>query len=331
MPYRPRSILAIDGSPFSRSLAVLPALQALKAAYPHARLVVAASRATCEVLAVTGLASLIDLGALRSGDQGRGFALQSLIRLVRTTRRETFDLVLDFAPGIETQIACRMIPHSRLVRPSRLRSLVDLFFGARGRAARSADHASECANVIGQLGLEIGEVDSGLFVPVEGHRRFEELIARHGSRGGEPLVILYGSTATVQRRGIVECICEVAVRLANNFGARIVAVDEPGSRTFNDRVSSSLPVGSIKLVAPRALEAAAAIARASVVITDDRDLVHLAAGFRTPMLEVRQESFRSHPPEVDRPESDPGNSLADDVFEAASRMLQGSRFPSLFQ
>src|SRR6185436_373947 len=85
MPYRPRSILAIDASPFSRSLAVLPALQALQAAYPQARLVAAASRATCEILAVTGLASLVDLGAVRSVDQGRGFALQSLIRLVRTT------------------------------------------------------------------------------------------------------------------------------------------------------------------------------------------------------------------------------------------------------
>jgi ADP-heptose:LPS heptosyltransferase len=311
---------------------VLPTLRALKDAYPQTRLVVAASRATCEILAVTGLASLIDLGALKSGDRGRGFALKSLIRLVRAARGETFDLVLDFSAGAETQIACRLIPHVRLVRPSRLRSLVDLFFGGRGRPSRAGDHAAECANVIGQLGLEIVVSDSGVFVPVEGHKRFEELLVRHGSRGGEPLVILYGSSATAQRRGVVECISEVAVRLANNFGARIVAVDEPSSRTFTDRVSSSLPPGSIKLVSPRALEAAAAMARASMVITDDPELVNLTSGFRTPMLEVRDGSLRAHPSHADRDVSGPsGNSLADDVFEAASRMLQGSRFPSLFQ
>jgi ADP-heptose:LPS heptosyltransferase len=330
MSYHPRSILAIDDSPFSRSLAVLPALKALKAAYPQTRLVVAASRATCEILAVTGLASLIDLGAIRSADRGRGFALASLMRLVRVARRESFDLMLDFSPGIETQIASRLIPHVRLVRPSKLRNLVDVFFAPRARPGRSGNHAADCKNVMGQLGLDLVESDSGVFVPVEGHKRFEELLARNGSRGGEPLVVLYGSSATAQHRSIVDCISEVAVRLANNFGTRIVAVDEPGSRTFTDRVASSLPSGSIKLASPRALEAASAIARASMVITDDAELVNLTSGFRTPMLEVRTGSLREHPPQT-RGVAEPGNTLADDVFEAACRMLQGSRFPSLFQ
>ena len=330
MPYHPRSILAIDDSPFCRSLAVLPALRTLKDAYPQTRLVVAASRATGEILAVTGLAYLIDLGALRSGDQGRGFALKSLIRLVKVARRETFDLVLDFSPGIETQIASQLIPHVRLIRPSKLRNLVDLFFGGRGGPTRPPDHAADCANVISQLGLEIVDADSGVFVPVEEHKRFEQLLVRHGSRGAEPIVILYGSSATAQSGGVAECISEVAVRLANNFGSRIVAVDEPFTRTFTDRISGSLPLGSIKLVSPRALEAAAAIARASMVITDDAELVNLTSGFRTPMLEVRNASFKAHPSMADRGVSEPGNRLADDVFEAACLLLQGSRSPSLF-
>ena len=329
MPYHPRSILAIDHSPFCRSLAVLPALRSLKAAYPQARLVVAASRPTCEILAVTGLAALIDLGALGSGDRGRGFALKSLIRLVRVARREPFDLMLDFSPGIETQIASGMIPHVRLVRPSKLRSLVDLLFGGRGR--RTGDHPADCRNVIAQLGLEIVDEDSGVFVPVEEHKRFEQLLVRHQSRGGEPIVVLYGSSAMAQRGSVVDCLSEVAVRLANNFGARIVAVDEPLSRTFTGRVSWSLPQGSIRIVSPRALEAAAAIARASITITDDPELVNMTSGFRTPMLEVRSGSFKAHPSQVDHGASEPGNTLADDVFEAACRMLQASRFPSLFQ
>ena len=330
MPYQPRSILAIDLSPFCRSLAVVPALKALKAAYPQARLVVAASRATCEMLAVSGLAYLIDLGALRSGDRGRGFALKSLIRLARGARRETFDLALDFSPGLETQVALRLIPHTRLVRPSKLRNLVDIIFGGRGGRVRSGDHGSECANVIGQLGLEVVDADSGVFVPVEEHKRFEQLLVRRGSKGGEPIVVLYGSSASAYRANAVECMIEVAVRLANNFGARIVAVDEPSSRIFTDRVGSSLPAGSIKLVSPRALESAAAIARASTVLTDDSELLNMSSGFRTPMIEVRNASFSEHPSQADRGASEAENSLADDVFEAASRMLQGSRFPSLF-
>jgi hypothetical protein len=70
-----------------------------------------------------------------------------------------------------------------------------------------------------------------------------------------------------------------------------------------------------------------------MVITDDPELVNMTSGFRTPMLEVRDAGLRVHTSTAaDRVVSGPsGNSLADDVFEEACRMLQASRFPSLFQ
>ena len=282
---------------------------------------------------MSGLASeTVDLGVSKSGDQEWTFALKSLIRLTRLIRRGGFDLVLGFSAGLETQVALRMGRGTRLVTPSKTPYLLDYLFGSRSGARRTGDHGAECASVIDQLGLEIGEERSLIVLPGEENKRFEQLLTRHGSRGGEPVVVLYGSGSTVRRGSAVACLSEVASRLANNFGARVVAVDEPLSRGFTDRIAASLPPGAIRLASPRALEAAAAIARASLVITDEPDLVNLTSEFRTPILEVRYTRGRIKPGRAHRVVSGvAGSSLADEVFEAASEMLQRSRFPSLFQ
>jgi ADP-heptose:LPS heptosyltransferase len=284
-------------------------------------------------VSVSGLASeTVDLGVSKSGDQEWVFAFKSLIRLVRFIRRGEFDLLLGFSSGLETQIGLRMGRSGRLVMASRTPYLLDYLFGSRTGPRRTGDHAAACASVMNQLGIDIGPEQSLIVLPTEENKRFEELLARHGSKGGEPIVVLYGSSAVARRVGAIACLVDVAGRLVNNFGARIVAVDEPSSRSFTDRIAASLPPGAIRLASPRALEAAAAIARASLVISNEADLVNLTSEFRTPMLEIRNTRGRSDPDAGHRVVSGaPGIGLADDVFEVASEMLQRSRFPSLFQ
>jgi hypothetical protein len=331
MAYEPESILAIDASPFCRSLAAFPSLRALRIAFPRSRLIFAAAKATCELVSVSGLATeTIELGVINSSDQEWLVTFKSLIKLVRLSRREVVDLLLGFSAGLETQIALRMIRSGRLITPSRTPYLLDYLFGGRNR--RSGDHAAECAGVIKQLGLEIGQERPLIVLPAEENKRFEDLLTRYGSKGGEPIVVLYGSGLTGRPGGVAGCLGDVAGRLVNNFGARIVVVDEPSSRAFTDLIAASLPRSAIKLTSPRALEAAAAIARASLVISGEPDLVNLTSEFRIPLLEVRKSRGRSNPEAGHRVVSGaPGIGLADEVFEAASEMLQRSRFPSLFQ
>ncbi|HWC78106.1 MAG TPA: hypothetical protein VG778_11620 [Blastocatellia bacterium] len=332
MAVEAQSILAIEASSFCRSLAVLPALRALSAAYPGARRVIAASRATCEVVAASNLATeVLDLGNLSTAGASPGFEIKKLLKLIGLTRRAHFDLVVDFSPGIESGIATFLGRHSRVVTASKASNLIDLLFGGGGRRS-SGDHAEECARIVRRLGLEVDDKTPIIELPHEENVRFEQVLVRHGSKGGEPVVVLYGSKASWMPGAAGECVAEVSARLASGFGARIVAVDEPSSRDFTDGIAKMLPAGAIKLASPRVFETAAAVARASMVITAEPEVAYLTSVFGTPLLELRYAGSRAPVAKGARVVSAGTRvNLGDEAFEAACEMIQASRLTSLFQ
>jgi ADP-heptose:LPS heptosyltransferase len=324
----PRSIMAIDVSPFGRSLALLPAMRAIRAAYPKTFITIAASKGICELLAVTGLVDqTIELGAIRSSDGGRGGALKRLFQLARRAHRLEFDLVLDFAPRMESQMLSRVIVRARTVTPSKLHRVVDLLWGNR-----SAGDKSDYSNVLGQIGIKMSAERYALELPAEENDQFEKLLAKHGSRGGEPIVLLYSAGKEGHAGWPVESFGETAARLAGNFGARIIVADEPGDKTFTAKISGLLPKGAIKIAEPRALALAAAVARASLVITDEPGLAQMAAEFSTPVLEVADSATPSAISKTHRIvcAASKARVTTDEVYEIACDLLQDSRSFSLF-
>jgi ADP-heptose:LPS heptosyltransferase len=125
----------------------------------------------------------------------------------------------------------------------------------------------------------------------------------------------------------------MAARLSHNFGARVIAADEPSDETFTEAISALLPQTAIKIAEPRALELAAAIARASLVITDERGLAELAIEMGTPVLEISDDSAAQSSSKAHRVVQ--GSSRArvatDEVYEIACEMLQASRSETLFR
>src|SRR5882762_7049665 len=118
MPHPARSILAIDAAPFGRSLALLPAMRALRASYPKALLVAATSTGIGELLGASGIIDeAIDLGVIKSSDRRFTGSLKRFAGLLKRARRLNFDLVLDFSPRIETQIAARLFVGARTLTP----------------------------------------------------------------------------------------------------------------------------------------------------------------------------------------------------------------------
>ncbi|HXG93642.1 MAG TPA: hypothetical protein VNN73_14955 [Blastocatellia bacterium] len=322
----PRAILAIAVSPFGQALTLLPAMRAIRAAYPRAFIAVATSKGLCELLAASGLVDeTIELGVIKSPETGGG--LKRLFRLMKRARRSDFDTVLDFAPRVETQVIARLVVRARTVTPSRLPHVIEIFTGKSARR----DDESAYRSVLRQLGLEMNDARFGFDLPEEENAQFEKLLARKGSRGGEPIVLLYGSGAA--GGWPVESFGEIAARLANNFGARIVVADEPGDKTFTDALSALLPQGAIRLAEPRALTVTAAAARASLVITDDAGFARLAAYFRAPVLEIADEprASLSSPAHRIAQAASRARVTTDEVYEIACEMIQDIRSASLFQ
>jgi ADP-heptose:LPS heptosyltransferase len=332
---QPRSILAIDASPFGRSIALLPVVRALRTAFAHSFIAVATSTGTCELLAAAGVVDeTIDLGVIKASQSGGASAFKVMARLFKQARRRDYDLALDFSPRTETQMLTRLVVRARTITPSRLPHVIELLIGSAAR--RAGGKQTDYESVLRQIGIGASDARLALRLPDEEHAEFERLLERKGSRGGEPIVVMHGGGAA--SGWPVESFGEMGQRLANNFGARIIAADEPSDDAFSEAAGKLLPQTAIKLASPRALELAAAIARASLIITDEPGLARLAAEMGAPVIEIAESgnSSSDNSSEVSKSHrvvrgSSRGRVAADEVFEIACEMIQDSRSASLFR
>lgn len=304
---------------------MLPAMRLIKDRFPGTALAAAASSGTCELLLDTGVVEeAIDLGVIKDSSEGLGRFLKTLYRLARSSRRSSFDLVLDFSARYEALIAFFFSARGRVLAPGGQPLLTNLMFGRR---PRTAARALRYSLLLRKLGIEAVDLKPVVHPRPEYSARFEQLLSRHGCRGGEPLVLLYASDSGASGWP-PERFAETATRLSRNFGCRIIAVDVPYDGAFTRRMGALLPEGAISLSAPRALEAVAACARASLLLTDDAGLAGLAGGLGTPVIELTEGPL---------PGGDhlhvrlAANATPDEAYVPACEMLQGSRTESLFQ
>ncbi|HWO00118.1 MAG TPA: hypothetical protein VNS63_12710 [Blastocatellia bacterium] len=323
MHYPARSILIIDVSPFGKSLALLPAVSVVRDAYPTAFIAAAASTGVCELLLNAGLVTeTIDLGVIRP--HGGGSSFKRTVRLIRNSRRFAYELIVDFAPRPETQFLSRFVLRARTITPSKLPLLLEFLVGGASRS-RGEPH-TDYDRVLRKLGLRASERRVAFTPTAEENERFEERLSRNGFRGGEPIVVLY---TTGGGAWPLASFAETANRLTNNFNARIVVVDEPSDQTFTSALEPLLPRTAIRVSAPHALELIAAVARATVVITDEPYVAGVASGMGTPVIDVAEPPMRPTRGSVH------GNKAAsvttDEVFEEACEILQESRSPFLFR
>ena len=318
------SILAVDISPFGRSLSLVPAMKVIREAYPNAFIAVAASTGICELLWTAGLVTeTIDLGAIKPG--GAFSSLNKTVRLIRSARRFNFDLVLDFCPRPETQFLSRVVLRARTVTPSRLPLVLEFLTSAA--PSLKGGQVTDYEGVLRKLGLEVGKGRITAMPAPEENAAFEALLARHGFRGGEPVVVMY--TGGAAGAWPIALFAETAHRLANNFNARVVAADEPSDRGLTTALEGLLPKTAINLAAPRALELMAAVARASVLITDEPNLAAAASEMGTPVINVTRPSLGAARRSAHGLKF--AGATTDEVYDEACAVLQESRSSSLFQ
>lgn len=327
-----RSILVVNASPFGRALLMLPAMQALREAFPETFIQAATAKGISELLKAYHLCdATLELGVIQPTEQNFGSAIKRLLRLLRVPNGDGFDFVLDFAPKLETQIASRLGWRTRHVTPTRVSNLLDVLL--KRKPTFADDHAGDCAVALKKIGIKaITERFDFTMTNAESHR-FEEVLKRGGFRGAEPVVILYSSQAGAAHEWPLEKFSEIAFRLANNFDARIVAVDEPFTNAFTKAIKTALPKGAITLAAPSAIDFLAALARASLVITDERGVAKTARDLHAPVIEVADAPSpfaKSSLHRVLRSSSRPRVST-EEVYAAAGEIIQEGRTLSLFQ
>ena len=328
----PSAILAIDTTPFAHSVRLVAAIRALRGALPDAFVAVAAATGTTGLLQATRLADdTIDLGEIKTTPSPRQLndSLKRGLRLFERTRHRDFDLVLDFFPKLDTQILSRFVMRARTITPMRMPKVIEMLMGGAATVSQGGYEG-----VLRQIGVEVADRSFGIHVPDAEHSEFEALLHRSGYRGGEPIVVLYAADAGQLEGWPVERFVDTAQRLMNAFGARIVVLDEPGARSFNAAVGGRLPKSAISLAEPRALQFVAAVARASVLITDASAIAEMAAEISTPVIEIAgaqaAENSASEFHRIIRGSSR-GRIASDDVYELACVLIQSTRSSQLFR
>src|SRR5204863_9706488 len=125
----------------------------------------------CELLRASSLVDhTIDLKTYKSPEPRYLDSVTRLAALIKGARRHSFDLVLDFAPRLETQITARLILRSRTITPSRPSRVIDMLTGWTGMSkAAGQSGASNYANVIGQVGVELRTTALGIELPDQEH------------------------------------------------------------------------------------------------------------------------------------------------------------------
>ena len=327
----PRSILVVEVAPFGKAVFMVPALRAIRESLPATHIAVAAPAGICELAAACRLADeTIDLGVIRSSGENFGGTVKRIIQLSRSGSPGGFDWVLDFSPRVETQVASVLRWRARHVTPSRVGQLFEQLLKRRPDLA--PDHAGECASVLKQIGIR--KVDPRLVIPVSNEEslRFEKRVAGNRSGDMSPIVVIYSSRAGEPGEWSVQQFGDLAWRMANNFDARIVAAEEPSEQRFGRAIKPVLPPKAMVLTAPGIFALAAALERASLVITDERGVAKLATDMEVPVVEISDAVSPLTPAASYRMVGALSRSRVEPeaVYEAACAMIQGSRTASLF-
>jgi ADP-heptose:LPS heptosyltransferase len=303
-----RSILVLDLTPFDQSLELVPTIRALRAVYPNALIVGASSTGTCQLLHASGLVQdTIDLGSLRRQPVGR-----TLLRLARRARAKNFDLVIDFSPQVATQLLARFFLRSRTVSATTGPDLFGALLGWLGLPLRPRARRSRYESLLEVLDLRLEDRRIQVPLPNEENERFEQRLARNKFRGGEPLVVLHSNMSGSWDEWPVSNFADLANRLSNNFGVRMVVADEPGDSIFSASISAYLSSSAVVLDRPEALQLGAAVARASVVVTDSEGVARFAEELGAPVVVPRQRA-------------------TDQVYDEVAETLLASRSASLFK
>lgn len=267
-------ILALQLKRIGDLILTTPALAALRAAWPQAHLALAVSEGCAALLpAIAHIDTAIVFG------RGRGFApWQQAIA-------GPWDFCYDFTGSDRSALAAALSRAKTRaafawVRRNKVRALAySRFVDSPVRDRHTVDHYLDLVSAQGSMR------DPALRIPAEAALRADELL-RAGEIAG-PFALLHPGTARPEKYWLAERWAEIADALRDRHGLPSVFTCGPDAfeRAHAGDIRSRVRDPGFRIHHPPDLLALAALAsRASLVVSCDTAMVHLAAAFRTPQI-----------------------------------------------
>jgi len=312
-------ILAL--APLAESAMLLEPLAARRSAHPGERITLAGCPALCEIARSLGLVTEAwEVAPAAESSRGTTSVLGA-VSLLNRARRGAFDLVIDVFPKLASGLASIVAggPGSSKGNP------LDGLFRSRARASGIVDPVSRMTQQLGVVGIDAPL--PVLFNP-EADEWIERALRAIGYGGGGSVVVLHTSGAWP-----AEHLAEVGEKTRSAFGAWLVALDAPKGDRRAKALASRLGGSVLGVGAPTGARFLAAIARASLVVTDDAGVAHVAGLSHVPAVLVSEATAESATTRPDRAVVSAATAERVDpsaVFDAVAYQLGRPRTGSLF-
>lgn len=290
MTFDPRNILVIDFGQLGDVVMSLPALDAIRERFPHARITVAVGKPGAEVIEMSGDADAtisVDRVALRDGF--KPLSVLRVFQVVKDVRSRRFDFVIDLHSLSETNLLGFLSgAPKRLFSRRRGRSLDCL---ANFRPLPPIEEGNRTRHQVDRyldvlLPLEIRDAPRvPRLAPQAQHgREVDALLRKAKADVGAPLIGLFPGAGHESRRWPLERFAQLADSLIRNDGARPIVFAGPQERELVPQMRQLFPAGTVILDRLTIPELAAAQARLAVFVSNDTGPMHIAAAVGVPVV-----------------------------------------------
>jgi ADP-heptose:LPS heptosyltransferase len=289
MSFDPQNILVIDFGQMGDVMLSLPALAALRQKFPRARITAAVGKPGKQIVELAGTADevlVVDRVDLRDG-----FAPASVFkiaRLVRDVRRRRFDFVVDLHSLSETNLLGFLsgAPHRLYARrPNRSLDFLSNFRPQPPIEDREKHAVERYLDVLAPL--KVGDVSRVPRLPLreEAERAVERLFRKEKIGRDAPLVGMFPGAGHASRQWRIERFADLAGRISRNDQLRTVVFLGPEERERAKEIRAAFPARSTTFVERLDIaQLASALARLSLLVSNDTGPVHVAASVGTPTV-----------------------------------------------
>jgi len=339
MQLDPRNIFVIDFGQLGDVVMSLPALRAIRARFPHARITVAVGKPGGELINLSGYANdvfEVDRVSLRDG--AKLVSIGRILKLVAQVRKAKFDFVIDLHSLYETNLLGFFSGAAHRLYASRPNRSLDFLANFQPRPARERKKAhliDRYLDVLKPLGIENPPRTPVLNTNAAADFAVESLLKKEKAQSRQLLAGLFPGAGHAGRIWPLEHFAELADHLIRNDKVRVVVFAGPEERAMVPQMRTLFPPTTIffdRLTIPQLVSAQA---RLTLFISNDTGPAHIAAAVGTPVIVL-----------MDRPDphsftpAGPHNRLifsptiakitVAEVYRAAHELLALSRTEQLF-
>lgn len=311
-----------------QTVLALPALHALRATFPQARISVASSYTAFDVVRLSHFANeIFPIG--RGSEFIHPRASYRSLQSLRTLRREQYDLTIELQRGAAGGVA-RFL--AQLGAQKKHRKLLTQIREAILRHSLSDKHAAQrYLEIIGELGAFPLDQEPKLYTEPEADARLDTRLEKSGLVTGGLLVGIHPGTRQNKPHWPLERFLVVAEKLIHVLNARIFVFAGPHERGLARSVVKQLPTKhALAFDAAPLTDVTSAFARLSVLISNHGGPAHLAAAVGAPVVALSPLGLshandllsRNH---VHLRKSDLHAITTDEVYEAACQLMQSNR------